>query len=54
MIRDATTNRPQLQKFLDDCRKESKDKLGLKDKLHAPISRIPRYELLLKVSLDYT
>ena len=46
MIRNLTNARPQLKTFFDA---KTDAKLSLDDILHSPVSRIPRYALLLKV-----
>ncbi|KAH3843698.1 rho guanine nucleotide exchange factor 17-like [Dreissena polymorpha] len=48
VIENALQTKSSVQKFVEQCQKESGSKLSLKDLIVRPIQRIPRYELLIQ------
>ncbi|XP_076447070.1 rho guanine nucleotide exchange factor 17-like isoform X2 [Babylonia areolata] len=54
VIENALTTKSSMQKFIEQCQKESGSKLSMKDLIVRPIQRIPRYELLIQRLLDNT
>ncbi|KAL8191303.1 UNVERIFIED_CONTAM: Rho guanine nucleotide exchange factor (GEF) 17 [Gekko kuhli] len=49
-VRIAKEARPAFMKFLEQSMRENKEKQALSDLMIKPVQRIPRYELLVKVS----
>ncbi|KAK7475293.1 hypothetical protein BaRGS_00033440 [Batillaria attramentaria] len=54
VIENALTTKSSMQKFIEQCQRESGSKLSMKDLIVRPIQRIPRYELLIQRLLDNT
>lgn len=54
VIENALQTKSSVQKFVEQCQKDSGSKLTLKDLIVRPIQRIPRYELLIQRLLDNT
>ncbi|XP_059178943.1 rho guanine nucleotide exchange factor 17-like isoform X2 [Physella acuta] len=54
VIENALTTKSSVQKFIEQCQKDSGSKLTMKDLIVRPIQRIPRYELLIQRLLDNT
>ncbi|XP_061184176.1 rho guanine nucleotide exchange factor 17-like [Saccostrea echinata] len=54
VIENALTTKSSVQKFIEQCHKESGNKLSMKDLIVRPIQRIPRYELLLQRLIEHT
>ncbi|GFO47662.1 rho guanine nucleotide exchange factor 17 [Plakobranchus ocellatus] len=54
VIENALTAKSSVQKFLEQCQRDSGSKLTMKDLIVRPIQRIPRYELLIQRLLDNT
>lgn len=54
VIENALTTKTSVQKFIEQCQKDSGSKLTMKDLIVRPIQRIPRYELLIQRLLDNT
>ncbi|KAL5012289.1 hypothetical protein ScPMuIL_010840 [Solemya velum] len=54
VIENALQTKSSVQKFIDQCQKDSGSKLSMKDLIVRPIQRIPRYELLIQRLLDNT
>ncbi|XP_076799492.1 uncharacterized protein LOC143444218 isoform X2 [Clavelina lepadiformis] len=50
----AIENKSAFKVFLEDKKRENKDKLGLSDLLIQPVQRISRYELIIKDLLKHT
>ncbi|KAL4230318.1 Rho guanine nucleotide exchange factor (GEF) 17 [Mactra antiquata] len=48
VIENALQTKSSVQKFVEQCQKESGSKLSLKDLIVRPVQRIPRYELLIQ------
>ncbi|KAL8587625.1 hypothetical protein ACOMHN_045314 [Nucella lapillus] len=54
VIENALTTKSSMQKFIEQCQRDSGSKLSMKDLIVRPIQRIPRYELLIQRLLDNT
>ncbi|KAK3599920.1 hypothetical protein CHS0354_012562 [Potamilus streckersoni] len=54
VIENALQTKSSIQKFIEQCQKESGSKLTMKDLIVRPVQRIPRYELFLQRLLDHT
>ncbi|XP_041358523.1 rho guanine nucleotide exchange factor 17-like isoform X2 [Gigantopelta aegis] len=54
VIENALSTKSSIQKFLENCQRDSGSKLSIKDLIVRPIQRIPRYELLIQRLLDNT
>lgn len=54
VIENTLTAKSSVQKFLEQCQRDTGSKLSMKDLIVRPIQRIPRYELLIQRLLDNT
>ncbi|XP_067663599.1 rho guanine nucleotide exchange factor 17-like [Haliotis asinina] len=54
VLENALTNKSSVQKFVEQCQRDSGSKLSMKDLIVRPIQRIPRYELLIQRLLENT
>lgn len=54
VIENALQAKSSVQKFLEQCQRDSGSKLSMKDLIVRPIQRIPRYELLIQRLIENT
>ncbi|XP_060074181.1 rho guanine nucleotide exchange factor 17-like [Ylistrum balloti] len=54
VIENALQTKSSVQKFIEQCQRDSGSKLSMKDLIVRPIQRIPRYELLIQRLIENT
>ncbi|KAK3099343.1 hypothetical protein FSP39_002973 [Pinctada imbricata] len=54
VIENALQTKSSVQKFIEQCHRDSGSKLTMKDLIVRPIQRIPRYELLIQRLIEHT